>query len=324
MAEAKVQKGTMAHALKKPDKRPLMERILSALNRDKFLWLMVLPGLAFYIIFCYGPMYGLVISFENYSPFRGTLGGPWVGFKWFIQFFHSPFFGRLMRNTILLNIYSLFWGFPAPIIFALMLNEIRHRKFKSIMQTISYLPHFISVIVVVGMLSTFLQPDTGLVNLALKAISGNSVNFMSEPGWFRTLYISSGIWQDLGWSCIIYLAALAGIDPQLYEAATIDGASKMRQIWNITIPCLLPTIIIMLILSLGGMFTVGYEKVIAMYSTNTYETADVINSYVYRRGVAGGEYSFGTAVGLFQSVINFALVLIVNKVSSKVSEISLW
>jgi putative aldouronate transport system permease protein len=192
------------------------------------------------------------------------------------------------------------------------------------MQTVSYLPHFISTIVVVGILSSFLQPDNGLVNLALKAVTGESINFMSDPKWFRTLYISSGIWQDVGWSCIIYLAALAGIDPQLYEAATIDGARKLRQIWSVTLPCLLPTIIIMLIMSLGGMFTVGYEKIIAMYTTNTYETADVINSYVYRRGVAGSEYSFGTAVGLFQSVINFTLVVIVNKISRRVSEISLW
>ena len=305
-------------------KETLGLKIKSTLYRDRYLWLIVLPGLVFYIIFMYGPLYGLVICFENYSPFRGTLGGPWVGFKWFIQFFEGPYFGRLLKNTILLNIYSLLWGFPAPIIFALLLNEIKNQKFKRITQTISYLPHFISTVVIVGIVSSFVSPDTGLVNIVLKNLTGNSINFMSEPGWFRSLYIGSGVWQDLGWSCIIYLAALAGIDPQLYEAAGMDGANKFQQIWHITLPGLLPTIIILLILSMGSMFSVGYEKIILMYGSNTYETADVINTYVFRRGIAGSEYSFGTAVGLFQSVMSFALILIVNKVSRSVSDISLW
>lgn len=307
---------------KKPESR--WGGIKKSLKRDKYLWLLVLPGVVYFAVFLYAPMIGLVISFENYSPFRGILSGPWVGLKWFSQFFGSPFFGRLLGNTILLNVFSLLWGFPAPIIFALMLNEVRHDKFKRISQTISYLPHFVSMVVIVGIVSNFLDPDLGLVNILIKSLGGQSVNFMGEPEWFRTIYIGSGIWQDIGWSCIIYLAALAGIDPQLYEAATVDGAKKMQQIWNITIPCIIPTIVIMLILSLGTMFSVGYEKIILMYNTNTYQTADVINTYVYRRGVVGSEYSFGTAVGLFQSIINFTLVVIVNKVSKKVSDISLW
>lgn len=292
--------------------------------RDRYLWILVLPGVVYFAVFLYAPMIGLVISFESYSPFRGMFAGPWVGLKWFQQFFGSPYFGRLMRNTILLNLYSLFWGFPAPIIFALMLNEVRSRHFKKITQTLSYLPHFVSTVVIIGIVSSLLDPDSGLINLAIKATGGQPINFMGAPQWFRTIYIGSGIWQDLGWSCIIYLAALAGIDPQLYEAAKIDGAGKLQQIWHVTLPGIIPTIVIMLIMSLGGMFSVGYEKIILMYNTSTYETADVINTYVFRRGIVGSEYSFGTAVGLFQSAINFTLVYFVNKLSGKISEVSLW
>lgn len=300
------------------------ERIRNTLHKDKYLWLLIIPGIVYYLVFLYAPMCGLVISFENYSPFRGVLGGPWVGFKWFEQFFNSQFFWRLMKNTILLNIYSLLWGFPAPIIFALLLNEARNRRFKRISQTMSYLPHFVSTVVIVGIIFNLLDPDQGLINMAIEALGGESVNFISDPRWFRTVYIASGIWQEIGWGCIIYLAALAGIDPQLYEAATVDGASKLRQIWHITLPGIVPTIIIMLILSMGNMFSVGYEKIILMYNPNNYSTADVINTYVYRRGVVGSEYSFGTAVGLFQSAISFMLVILVNKISRKVSDISLW
>ncbi len=292
--------------------------------RERYLWLLVLPGVVYFAVFLYTPMIGLVISFESFSPFRGVFAGPWVGFKWFQQFFNSPYFGRLLRNTVLLNLYGLLWGFPAPILFALMLNEVHNRFFKKISQTLSYLPHFVSMVVIVSIVSELLDPDYGLINLAIKSMGGSTINFMSSPGWFRTIYIGSGIWQDLGWSCIIYLAALAGVDPQLYEAAKIDGAGKFQQIWHVTLPGIVPTIVIMLIMSVGGMFSVGYEKIILMYNTSTYETADVINTYVFRRGIVGGEYSFGTAVGLFQSAINFVLVYFVNRLSRKISEVSLW
>ena len=256
--------------------------------KERYLWLLVLPGVVYFAVFLYAPMIGLVISFESYSPFRGVFAGPWVGFKWFRQFFESPYFGRLMRNTVLLNLYGLFWGFPAPIIFALMLNEVNNRFFKKISQTLSYLPHFVSTVVIISIVSELLDPDFGLINLAIKGMGGSTINFMGSSRWFRTIYIGSGIWQDLGWSCIIYLAALAGIDPQLYEAAKIDGAGKFQQIWHVTLPGIIPTIVIMLIMSLGGMFSVGYEKIILMYNTSTYETADVINTYVFRRGIVGG------------------------------------
>lgn len=312
--------GEKAAAVRKRSRRHLGK----ILWRDRYLWLLVLPGVVYFTVFMYAPMIGLAISFESYSPFRGMFAGPWVGFKWFQQFFGSPYFGRLMRNTILLNLYGLFWGFPAPVLFALMLNEVGNRYFKKITQTLSYLPHFVSTVVIIGIVSSLLSPDSGLVNMAIKGMGGTAINFMGMPQWFRTIYIGSGIWQDLGWSCIIYLAALAGIDPQLYEAARIDGAGKLQQIWHVTLPGIMSTIVIMLIMSLGGMFSVGYEKIILMYSTSTYETADVINTYVFRRGIVGSEYSFGTAVGLFQSAINFALVYLVNRLSRKISEISLW
>lgn len=299
-------------------------RFKKSVLRDKYLWLLVLPGVIWYIIFAYIPMYGIIIAFKNFSPFRSIWGSPWVGFKWFQQFFETYYFWRLIRNTVLLNVYSILWGFPAPIIFALLLNEVIHSKFKKIAQTVSYLPHFISTVVIVGMVVNFLSPSSGIINHIIEALGGEEINFMIDPKWFRTIYISSGIWQGLGWSSIIYLAALSGIDQELYEASIVDGANKLQKIWHITIPGILPTIIILLILSLGSMLSVGYEKIILMYNARTYETADVINSYVYRRGISGGEYSFGTAVGLFQNVINFILIIFVNKVSRKVSEISLW
>ncbi|NSW91299.1 MAG: sugar ABC transporter permease [Firmicutes bacterium] len=299
------------------------QRFIKTLKKEKYLWILVLPGIIWYLIFAYGPMYGLVIAFERYSPARGILGGPWVGFKWFKQFFESQFFWRLIRNTLLLNIYSIIFSFPAPIILAIMLNEIKHGWYKKAAQTISYLPHFISTVIAVGMVVNFLSTD-GFINNLISLLGGQRKQFLVMPEWFRTIYIASGIWQSAGWNSIIYLAAISGIDSQLYEAAIVDGATKLNQIWHITIPGILPTIIILLILNLGHILSVGYEKIILLYNPAVYETADVINTYVYRRGVAGGEFSFGTAVGLFQSVINFIMIILANKISRNLSEISLW
>lgn len=309
---------------KKVKRKADLKRAWFYLKKEKYLWLLVLPGIIWYIIFAYIPMYGLVIAFKNFSPFKGIWKSPWVGFMWFEQFFSSQFFWRLIRNTLLLNIYNIVFAFPVPIILALLLNEIQHTWYKRIAQTISYLPHFISTVVVVGMMVNFLSPVGGIVNRIIEALGGQKINFMIEPKWFRTLYIASGIWQSAGWGSIIYLAALSGIDTELYEAATVDGASKVRQIWHISIPGILPTIVIMLILNLGRILSVGFEKIILMYNPATYETADVINTYVYRRGIVSGEYSFGAAVGLFQSVANFLFIVAANKFSRKVSEISLW
>ena len=292
-------------------------------REQRQLWLIVLPGLVWYIIFAYGPMYGLIIAFENYSPGRGMLGGPWVGFKWFVQFFKSQFAWQLIRNTLLISIYGILFSFPIPIILAIFLNEIRSSGYKRFAQSVSYLPHFISTVVVVGMMANFLAPD-GIINVILKALGGESRHFMAIPQWFRTLYIASGIWQDAGWDSIIFLAAIAGINSELYEAATVDGASRFRQIFCVTLPCLMPTIIIILIIWVGNILSVGYEKIILMYNPLTYETADVINTYVYRRGIGGGDFSFGAAVGMFQSVVNMIVIIAANTLSRKVSETSLW
>lgn len=301
-----------------------LQKVATSIKKDKFYWLLVLPGIIWYLIFAYGPMYGLVISFMNYSPFKGIANSTWVGFLWFEQFFDSQFFWVLIKNTLLLNIFSLIFSFPVPIMLALLLNEVRHPLYKKAAQTISYLPHFISTVVIVGMLTNFVTPNGGIINNIIEALGGKSINFMIKPEWFRILYISSGIWQSAGWGSIIYLAALSGIDTALYEAATVDGATKLKQLWYISIPGILPTIIIMLIMNLGSILSIGYEKIILMYNPATYETADVINTYVYRRGILSGEFSFGTAVGMFQSVINFLFILVANKISKVVSDVSLW
>lgn len=291
---------------------------------EKILGLMLVPGILFYIIFHYIPMFGVVIAFEKFSPFKGIMGSSWVGFKWFIEFFNSIYFWRVLKNTILLNLMDVLFSFPAPILFALMLNEVQHQRFKKFSQTISYMPHFISQVVIIGMVVSFLSPSTGIINNIIKALGFEPVYFMTEAAWFRPIYILSGIWQNLGWNSIIYLAALSGISPELYEASTVDGASKARQMWHISLPGIAPTAIILLLLSLGRMLSIGYEKIILLYNPMTMSTADVISTYVYRRGLLDGDYSFATAVGLFQSVINFALLVTVNKISKRVNEVSLW
>jgi len=294
------------------------------ISRDKYLLLLVALPVLYYVVFHYVPMYGLQIAFKRYSPGRGIWGSPWVGFKWFQQFFGSYFAGRLIRNVLLLNIYNLIWAFPLPIIFALMLNEVKNAAFKRVVQTISYMPHFISVVVVVGMVFSFLSVNDGVVNMALENLGVQPINFMSEPKWFRTIYIASGVWQSFGWGSIIYLAALSGIDVEQYEAARIDGANRFQQIIHITIPGILPTVIILLILQCGRMMSVGYEKIILMYNTATYEVSDVISTYVYRNGILGGGFSFSTAVDLFNNICNCILLVAINWVSRKVSDISLW
>jgi len=293
------------------------------LRRNKLLYLMVLPVIAYYVIFDYGPMYGLQIAFKDYSPGDGIWGSRWVGFAQFAEFFQSYYFWRLIRNTLLISVYELIFGFPAPIILALLLNELRKQLFKRIVQTITYLPHFISVVVVVGMLVDFLARD-GIVNQMLGYLGVEAKSYLSEPGWFRFLYVSSGIWQQIGWGSIIFLAALSNIDPSLYEAAKVDGAGRWKQMLHITIPGIMPTVIILLILRMGSMMSVGSEKILLMYNPLTYDTADVISTFVYRKGILEASYSYTTAVGLFNAVIAFLLVIISNSISKRVSETKLW
>ncbi|WP_246873736.1 ABC transporter permease [Paenibacillus dendritiformis] len=303
--------------------RSFLQRVIRDAKLNKYVYLMLLPVVAYYAIFHYAPMYGIQIAFKDYSPALGFLDSPWAGFKYFEEFFNSHFFWRIVRNTLLLSLCELIFSFPAPIILALMLNEIRHQLFKRAVQTITYIPHFISIVVIVGMMVDFLARD-GLINNILSWFGVEAVAYLREPGWFRTLYISSGIWQGVGWGTIIYLAAISNIDPSLYEAAKVDGASKWRQVVHITIPGIMPVVIILLILQMGSIMSVSTDKILLMYNSSTYETADVIGTYVYRKGLLEANYSYSTAIGLFNSVINFALLILANTVSRRTSDSKLW
>lgn len=292
-------------------------------KRNRSLYLMVLPVILFYILFHYKPMYGALIAFQDYNPRLGFSGSEWVGFDQFNRFFTSPYFGRLVKNTLLLSVYGILFGFPAPIILALLLNELRAKRFKKTVQTITYLPHFISLVVVTGIIKDFTQ-STGLINDIIVMFGGERSSLIQNPALYRTIYIVSDIWQGIGWGSIIYLSTLSGVDQQLYEAASIDGAGRWKQLIHVTLPGIAPTIVIMLIMRMGQLLGTGYEKTILLYNEATYETADVIASYIYRVGILERNWSYSTAIGLFNSVINLALLIVTNKISKRVSETSLW
>lgn len=291
--------------------------------RNRSLYVLVLPVVIFYILFNYKPIYGAIIAFQDYVPRLGISGSEWVGLANFKRFFSDIYFGRLMKNTLLLSVYDILFGFPAPIILALLLNEIHNKFFKNVTQTITYLPHFISMIVVCGMLTDF-SLSTGLFNDIIEFFGGERHPLLQDPKLYRTIYIASGIWQQVGWGTIIYLSALAGVDSQLYEAAEIDGATKWKQTLHVTLPGIAPTIITMFILKIGKLMSMGYEKTILLYNPSTFETADIISSYVYRIGLLEQDWSYSAAIGLFNSVINFVLLILANKLSKKFSETSLW
>jgi len=298
-------------------------RLVKNLSRDRYLLLLVAPVVAWFFIFRYIPMIGSIIAFEDYLPTLGVLGSHWVGLRWFKQFFDSIYFFRLLRNTFLLNVYMTIVGFPIPIVFALLLNEVRGTVFKRTAQTVSYLPHFISLVVAVSIL-TDLVSTRGMINQAISFLGGQPIDFIRQSKWFRTLYVGSGVWQNFGWDSIIYLSAMAGIDVSLYEAAHVDGAGRFSRMWHITLPGILPTIVIILILNVGSMLSVGSDKIILMYSPAIYETSDVLATYVYRRGILGADYSFSAAVGFFESAVNLVLLFTVNWASRRLSETSLW
>lgn len=299
------------------------------LKRNWELYIMILPVIAYYIIFCYAPMYGATISFKDYRADLGFLGSPWAKpfYKHFKTFFTMPYFWRLLKNTLNISVNTLIWGFPAPIILALLMNELKSKFFTKVSQTITYLPYFISTIVICGLIKTFTAKN-GLITSIAVLFGGERVNMLGQQNYFVPIYVISDIWQNIGWNSIIYISALAGIDQELYEAAKIDGAGRIKQTWYVTLPGLLPTIIILLILALGGLLNVGYEKILNLYNPLTYESADVISTYVYRYGLGGeggaNPWSFSSAVGLFNSVINFLLVIIANKISKSVTETGLW
>ena len=313
-----------SNKLSQPNKLSQMYLFKKSVSKYWELYLCLIPIVVFFAIFHYGPMYGLQIAFKDFNPIDGYAASQWVGFDHFERFFKSYYFERILVNTITLSVYQLLITFPAPIILAIMLNELSSSKFRKTMQMTTYIPHFLSVVVVVGMMYSFLSPRTGLVNHALTAVGIDPIFFMSESSWFRALYIGSGVWQNTGWSSIIYIAAIAGIDPTLYEAAIVDGASKIKRIRHITIPCILPTAIILLIMQCGGIMNIGFEKVFLMQNNLNLETAEVISTYVYKAGMIDAQFSFASAVGLFNSVINCALLFGVNWVSRRVSDTSLF
>ena len=309
----------------RPQDRPALgRRLKKAARRDLPLWILAVPGLTALIVFSYFPIYGLIIAFQDYSPGLGFLGSPWVGFKHFARLFRDPYFFRTFRNTVILGVYTLVFTFPAPLLFALLLNELRSRWFKKAVQTVSYLPNFISVVIVVGFLIDFTSLSDGVVNDVIAFFGGERIHFMAEPKWFRFLYVVSDIWQGVGVGSIIYLAAIAGIGVELYESAYLDGATKLQQMRYITLPCLMPTIAILLILQVGELFGADFQKIMLMYSPLTYETADVISTYVYRSGVRGGALSYSTAVGFFLSVISFLFVFAADRISNRISDISVF
>lgn len=304
----------------------LWSHLKKDLKRNKGAYLLVLPIVIYYILFHYKPLYGIIIAFKDYSPAAGILESDWAtshGFQNFIDFFDSYYFVRILKNTLVISLTSLILGFPAPIIFALLLNELRSTKFKRLTQTISYMPHFISTVVIAGMIRMFVS-EKGVITAILSVFGMERIPLLSRPEYFVPIYVLSGIWQGLGWGAIIYLAAFSGIDQELYEAAELDGANRWQQTLHVTLPGISGTIIVMLLLNMGSIMNVGYEKIILLYNEGIYETADVISTFVYRKGLLDFQWSYSAAVGLFNSVVNFIIIIIFNKISKKATEISLW
>ncbi|MFS0724016.1 ABC transporter permease [Paenibacillus sp. 1P07SE] len=300
-------------------------RMWKDIVRDKYLYLFLLPGLIFFVLFKYAPLYGEIIAFKDFRIMDGIWGSEWAGLKHFDRLFSDRDFWIILRNTLLLNLYSILFVFPAPIVLALLLNEVRSHWFKRSLQNMLYLPHFISWVVLGGVIISILSPSTGLVNIILSKVFGiTPIYFMASPFWWPIVFTLSSIWQTAGWGTILYLAAMGNIDPQLYEAAKIDGASKLRQIFHVTLPGIRGTIAILLILQMGKVMDVGFEQVFNLQNSAVFSVADVISTYVYRMGLLGAQYSYATAVGLFQGIIGLILVLLVNKAIKSMGEGGLW
>lgn len=294
------------------------------IKNSRQLYLFVLPAFLVILIFSYFPMYGILIAFKDYVPTLGVMGSPWVGLKHFKRFFDSYYFWDLLKNTLGISVYSLVVGFPLPIILALALNELKDGKWKKFSQTVTYAPNFISTVVMVGMILAFLNPSTGIINHVLGFFGIGPISFMESPRWFKTVYVLSGVWQSTGWSSVIYLAGLAGVDTQLHEAAIVDGASRLQRIWHINLPTIRPTMVILLIMNVGSIMNVGYEKVLLMQNPLNMESSNIIATFVYQQGLLEAQYSYAAAVGLFNSVINAFLLIVVNKISAKLADTSLF
>ena len=300
-----------------------MNRLKKNFVRYRYIYLMLLPVVVYYAVFCYGPMSGIVIAFQNFKPALGVSGSKWVGWKHFVDFLTGPYAWRLIRNTLMINILQIIFAFPVPIIVALLINEINCKGYKKAVQTISYMPHFISLVVMCGLLVNFCRSD-GIFNDFLSLFVFERRNLLAEANLFRPIYVLSGIWQEAGWGSIIYLATLSTVDVGLYEAATIDGANRFQRMLHVSFPGLLPIIIVQLIMRVGNILTTGFEKVFLLYSPLTYDTADIISTYIYRQGLELSNYSYGTAVGLFNSVVNLIILVMANYISRMVTEESLW
>ena len=299
--------------------------ILQQMKKSYMLYIFLIPAVVMIAIFCYAPMYGVLMAFQNYSPSKGIFGSQWVGLQWFDKFFHMPRFWQILGTTLKLSIYSLIVGFPTPIILALMINSVESNRLKRLAQTVTYMPHFISTVVLVGMITVFLSPRSGFLNHVFESLGAPENTFyMGNPNFFSHIYVWSGVWQDMGWNSIIYLAALTGVDQALHEAAQVDGASKLQRIWHIDLPAIVPTMVILLIMNVGNVMSVGYEKVFLMQNDLNAMSSEVISTYVYKIGLKQQQYSYSAAIGLFNNVVNFILLIVVNKISNKLSGSSLW
>ena len=293
-------------------------------RQNYMLYLFLLPSLACIIIFNYGPMYGIQIAFKDFKGFKGIWGSDWVGLKHFITFFNTYRFGLLIKNTLAISIYTLVAGFPAPIVLALLFNYVKYPRFKKFAQTVSYAPHFISTVVLVGMMQLFFSTSTGFVNTAIAALGFEKIFFFGRPEYFRHLYVWSGVWQSMGWNAVIYMASLAGVDPQQHEAAIIDGAIILQRMWHIDLPAIMPTIVILLIMQFGSLMGVGYEKVYLMQNATNLTTSEIISTYTYKIGLEQAQYSYSAAIGLFNNIVNFILLITVNQIARKLSGMALW
>lgn len=302
---------------------PFSRRFIKCFRQHPAAYLMLLPAMVLTFVFAYIPMYGVVIGFKEYNAMRGILGSQWVGAKHFIDFFNNPYFLVLLRNTLSFSLYGFLTGFPLPIVLALLLNEVRHTRFKKTVQTISYMPYFISTVVVCGMLKSFLSYD-GLFNVLGGVFGAKAVSFLSEPMYFQSICVWTGVWQGVGWNSIIYMAALSGIDQQLYEAARIDGCNRFGQAIHVTLPGIVPTIVILLILTMGSFISAPTGTILLLYTPLTYETADVFGTYNYRIGIRGGKFDYTAAIGLVSSVVSLMMILFFNWLSRKTTEQSLW
>jgi putative aldouronate transport system permease protein len=308
-------------------KKPLSQRIKKDFKKNRQLYLLLLPGIISLILFKFGPLFGMVIAFENFSAYKGILGSDPVGLKWFIKIFHDPYMLKLLKNTIILAVLSLVIVFPVPIIFSLFLNEIKQKTIRNFVQSLSFMPYFISSAVMVSILFTMLSPTHGVVNNIIKSLGGTMIQFQSSPGWFRPLYVFLQVWQTFGYSAVIYIAAMTAIDPALYEAAEVDGANRWVKMFHITLPSISVSVITMFIISVGNIFTVDLDRILLMYNSSVYSTADVIQTYVYRIAFESSgfpNYSYGTAVNLLKSILAFALVMLTNKAANKYAETRLF